>query len=116
MPRNPKYPLEALREHRDRTVDAAAARLGHAVRTREAADDAKRSAEEHRHEAEARAAAIRTDEADLLANGSLRVADLARAEAWEHATKAEIAGLGQAVARAEDQVSTASDAEAEARA
>ena len=115
MPRNPKYPLEPLREHRDRGVDAATAQLGEAVRTREAADDAKRCAQQERLEAEARAASVRSDEAALLANGELRVADLARAEAWEHAATAEMSGLGRAVDRADGHLVAARDTEVEAR-
>jgi len=115
MPRNPKYPLEPLREHRDRRVDAATAQLGDAVRTREAADDAKRRAEQERLDAEARAAAVRKDEAALLANGELRVADLARAEAWEHAVGVEMTDARSAVARAHGHLAAARDAEVQAR-
>lgn len=115
MPRNPKYPLEALREHRDRSVEEATAQLGDAVRTRDAAEEAKRAAEAARAEAQARAAAVRTGEAELLASGSLRVADLARAEAWEHAAEAEIADLGQAVTTAEERLGAAAEAEGRTR-
>ena len=115
MPRNPKYPLEPLREHRDRKVDAATAQLGEAVRTREAADEARARAEQERGAAEARSAAVRQDEADLLAKGELCVADLARAEAWEHAASAEMADLGRSVARAEDHLLAARNAEVQAR-
>lgn len=115
MPRNPKYPLEPLREHRDRKVELATAQLGEAVRSREAADDAKRRAEQERVEAAARAAAVRDDEAARLANGELRVADLARAQAWEHATSAEMANLEHAVDRADTEVGAARDREAGAR-
>lgn len=116
MPRNPKYPLEPLREHRDRNVDAATVQLGDAVRAREAADDAKRRAEDERRQAEARAAGVRDDEAERLANGELRVADLARAQAWEHAASAEIDDLGRAIARADGKLAAAHDAELHARA
>jgi len=116
MPRNPKYPLDPVREHRDRHVDAATVQLGDAVRAREAADDAKRRAEEVRREAEARAARVRDEEAARLVNGELRAADLARAEAWEHAAGAELDELGRAVARANGTLTAAHDAEARARA
>lgn len=116
MPRNPKYPLEPLREHRDRHVDAATVQLGDAVRAREAADDAKRRAEEERREAELRAQSVRLDEADRLANGELRVADLARAQAWEHGASAELDDLGHAIVRADGKLAAAQDAEHEARA
>ena len=115
MPRNPKYPLEPLREHRDRHVDAATVELGDAVRAREAADDEKRRAETDRSEAEARAARVRDDESARLANGELRVADLARAEAWEHAAGAELDELARAIVRANGTLAAAHDAEAQAR-
>jgi hypothetical protein len=116
MPRNPKYPLEPLREHRDRGVDAATVQLGDAVRAREAADDAKRRAEQERREAEARAARVRDEEAARLANGELCVAELARAGAWQHAASAELDDLGRAVTRADGTLAAARDAESEARA
>jgi hypothetical protein len=116
MPRNPKYPLEPLREHRDRHVDAATVQLGDAVRAREAADDAKRRAEEERREAAHRAEGVRSDEAERLANGELRVADLARAQAWEHGANAEMDDLGRAIERADGRLVAAHDAEHEARA
>ncbi len=116
MPRNPKYPLEPLREHRDRHVDAATVQLGDAVRAREAADEARRRAEDERRAAEARAARLREEEAARLASGELCVADLARAEAWEHAAGAELDALGHAVARATNTLAAAHDAEAQARA
>lgn len=116
MSRNPKYPLAPLRDHRERSVDAATAQLADAVRACQAADDAKRRAEETRLEAEARAAAVRRAETEHLANGELRVADLARAQAWEHVAGAEIAELGRAIARADDTVIAARVNEGQARA
>lgn len=115
MPRNPKYPLDSLREHRDRKVEHATAQLGDAVRTREEADGAKRRAEQERVEAEARAATVRDDEAHRLANGELRVADLARAQAWEHAASAQMADLAKAIDRAADQLAAAREREAAVR-
>ena len=116
MPRNPKYPLEPLHEHRDRTALAATKQLGEAVRIRESAEEAKRRAEEERREAEAHAAEVRRDEAELLARGDLRVADLARAEAWEHAASTAMSALGRAIARADETVSAAQAAVGQARA
>lgn len=115
MPRNPKYPLEPLREHRDRKVEAATSQLGDAVRAREAADEARRRAEQERVEAEARAAAVRQAESARLANGELCVADLARAQAWEHAASVEAAGLLRAIDQADARLAAARDAEAQAR-
>lgn len=116
MPRNPKYPLTSLREHRDRKVDAATAELGGAVRLREAADEAKRAAERDREQAETRAAAVRNDEAERLARGELRADDLARAQAWEYAARAEITDLTQAIDRAARHLDATRDAEGVARA
>lgn len=116
MPRNQKYPLEPLREHRDRKVESATAELGSAVRAREAADAAKHHAEQERVAAIARLAKLRDEERELLASGELRAADLARAEAWEHAASAEVEGLARAVDRAEGHLAAARDLEARARA
>jgi hypothetical protein len=112
MPRNPKYPLEPLREHRDRDVDAATVQLGDAVRAREAADDARRRAEEERREAAHRAEGVRSDEAERLVNGELRVADLARAQGWEHGANAEMDDLGRAIERADGRRAAAHEARA----
>ena len=116
MPRNPKYPLATLREHRDHKVESATAELGDAVRAREAADDAKRAADRDREEAEARAAAVRDDEAGRLARGELRADDLARAQAWEYAARAELTDLAHAADRASGHLDAKRDAEADARA
>lgn len=116
MTRNAKYPLDPLREHRDHRVDAATVALGDAVRGREAADDAKCRAEAERRDAETRASAVRREEAKRLANGELSAADLARAQAWEHATSAEIDDLGRAVVRADGKLVAAQETELSARA
>lgn len=116
MPRNPKYPLTPLREHRDRKVEAATAELGGAVRAREAADESKRAAERTRQEAEARAAAVRNEEAERLGRGELRAGDLARAQAWEYAAHAEMTDLTHAVDRAAGHVDATREAEGAARA
>jgi hypothetical protein len=116
MPRNPKYPLEPLREHRDRGVDAATAELGDAIRARESAEAAQRAAEQEKRDAEARAAAVRADEASRLERGELRAVDLARANAWEVGAAAEIGGLANAVANAEARTGDAREAESGARA
>lgn len=114
MPRN-KYPLTALREHRDRKVETATAELGDAVRAREAAEDAKRAAERERLEAEERAERVRHAEADKLARGELRAADLARASAWEVSAKQEMNQLTRAVDAAETRAGDMRTAEGAAR-
>ncbi|HSO40137.1 MAG TPA: hypothetical protein VLT33_46745 [Labilithrix sp.] len=115
MPRNPKYPLTPLREHRDRKVETATAELGDAVRAREAADGARRAAERERLDAEARAAAVRHDEAARLANGELRAGDLAHGAAWEYGARSEIAVLAQAEVQAEGRVAASREVEGAAR-
>ena len=115
MPRNPKYPLEPLREHRDRKVEHATAELGEAVRAREAADEAKRRADQDRAETLAHAATVRDDETGRLANGELRVADLARAQAWEHAVSVELGDRDRTVSRAAGELGSAQQREAGAR-
>ena len=115
MPRNPKYPLTPLREHRDRKVEAATAELGGAVRAREAADEVRRAAERERLAAEAQAAAVRADEAARLARGELRAGDLAHGEAWEYGAQSQIAHLADAEANAADRLAAARDAEGAAR-
>ncbi|MBS2017612.1 MAG: hypothetical protein JST00_32335 [Deltaproteobacteria bacterium] len=115
MSRNPKYPLEPLREHRDRGVDAATAELGEAIRAREAAEAAHRAAEEEKRAAEARAAAVRAEEAERLARGELRAADLAQASAWEIARASEIDGLARQVESAEARAGEARAEETGAR-
>jgi len=115
MPRNPKYPLAPLREHRDRKVEAAMAELGGAVRTREGADEAKRAAERERLAAEARAGAVRANEAARLARGELRAGDLAHGQAWEYGARSQIAELADAEGRAAERLTAARAAEGAAR-
>ncbi len=115
MPRNPKYPLAPLREHRDRKVEAATAELGGAVRAREAADAAKRAAEQERLAAAARAEAVRAEEAARLARGELRAADLAHGQAWEYGAQTHLAHLADAEARAAERVTATQAVEGAAR-
>lgn len=112
---SPKYPLKPLLEHRERMVDDATAELGGAVRAREAADASRARAEAERRAAEERAARVRAEEADRLARGELRAADLARGQAWEIGASAEIGQLTRAVEVAEQKVERARGDEVEAR-
>jgi hypothetical protein len=116
MPRRPKYPLKALLEHRDRKVDDATAGLGEAVRTREATDEKRARLERAQKESTEAAEATRAAEQRRLAEGELRVADLARTEAWEVAVRRTAEDLARAVDRAAGEVETAKGSEAEARA
>jgi hypothetical protein len=111
-----KYPLRPLLEHRERKVDDATAELGDAVRAREAAEDAHRKAEAQRMQAEAQAARVKLEEAERLARGELRAADLARGEAWEIGARAQIGQLTRVEATAEQKTVEARDEEVQARA
>lgn len=115
MPRTPKYPLEPLREHRDRQVDAATAQLGDAIRARETAEAALRLAEADRVAAAARAAEVRDAERALLSGGQLTVADLVHTQGWEQGTSIERAGLDRAVDNASGRRSAANETETKAR-
>lgn len=114
MPK-PKYPLKPLLEHRERKVDDATAELGQAVRVREAADRDRALAESAKRDAEERARTVRAGESDLLGRGELRVADLARAEAWSIGMATEMAGHDRSVATSVDRQSGAQRAESGAR-
>lgn len=116
MPRPPKYPLESLLEHREKLARDATAELADTVRAREAADAATKRAEAARLEEERRAAELRAEEAERLARGELRVEDLARAQAWEHAEQRTIDDLALKESRARERADAAQTAELEARA
>jgi hypothetical protein len=111
----PKYPLKPLLEHREQKVEEATAELGEAVRGRAAADEARRAAELHRQEGETEAAKVRREEAERLARGELRVADLARGDAWDQATQARLDELARAEAAAAARASAAGRTESAAR-
>jgi hypothetical protein len=116
MPRNPKYPLEKLLEHRERRVEARSSSLGEAVRARASADAAQERATVAKDEEERRAARIREDESARLSRGELRALDLARQAAWERGEAEVLAALGIAEARAAAGAASARADEAEARA
>ncbi len=90
--------------------------LGHAVRTREAAEVSRQTAEREREAGELRAQAIRREEAARLDKGELRAADLLHAQAWEQRECSETVGLAQAVERAARHLESSRLAEATARA
>jgi len=115
MPR-PKYPLEPVLEDRKRKVDDQAAELAGAIREREAAEVKKARAEALQREAEAEQERVRAREAEALLRGELRVADLARAEAWEVSAKAEITTLEKSAHAASEHANAAHEEEALARA
>jgi|GEM_PF-975463 len=112
---SPKYPLKPLLEQRERNVDGATAELGSAIRAREAADAARVRAERQRQDEEERANRVRCEEAERLARGELRAADLAHAQAWELAARAQLAQLDRAVDAAEQSVERARGDETAAR-
>lgn len=110
-----KYPLKPLLEHRERAADDRTKELGKAVRAREEADAAKARAEEIRLAAERAADAVRANEAALLAQGELSVADLSRGQAWEIGAQARIGDLRRAEVAADGRVRDARSAEGQAR-
>ncbi len=112
---SPKYPLKPLLEQRQRTVDDATAELGGAIRAREAADAARMRAETNRQQAAERAKRVRDEEAERLARGELRAADLAHGQAWEIGAQAQMQQLERAVETAERSVERARDEEHLAR-
>jgi hypothetical protein len=81
--RAPKYPLELVLELRRRKVDDAARALAVTTRQREDAER-RRLATQQTCEAHGSAShQVRCVEQEALVCGSLTVADLSRAEAWE---------------------------------
>ena len=111
-----KYPLDPLRKVRDAAVDRASRALGDAVRDREGAERRKRSAEQEARRAEEEAQAIAEAERAKLERGELRVADLARADAWAVAASAEKERLAHQVKVADDTLRGARGAERAAQA
>ena len=95
-----KYPLEPLAFLREKKADQAGRALAGAVLERERAGRAVRATEQRR-EAHVRAAVqTRAAERAALGRGELRVADLAREDAWRLRAEAEAAALAAAVGRA----------------
>jgi hypothetical protein len=80
---SPKYPLASLVWLRDQEVERAANELAGRVQTSEAAERARRAVERKRDLHEESAARVHAAEDEALARGSLRAADLARADAWK---------------------------------
>jgi hypothetical protein len=91
--RSREYPLKALAQLRERQVESAAVQMARAIRAREDAEtsraEAERAHEEHRRAAER----VTNAERHALANGELRAADLAAAEAWSIRAGAEQSAL-----------------------
>lgn len=112
---SPKYPLQPLLDHRERAVDDRTAELGGAVRTRENAERTRERAAASQDAAESETAQTRQKERELLQDGALSVADLARGQAWEIGAQARIADLARATANAAAAADTASKAEVAAR-
>jgi hypothetical protein len=110
-----RYPLDSLAQLRDHQVDEAARAQGTAVRRREEASGLRRTAEERREAHEREAAAIRDGEQRALLHGELHAADLARADAWAGAERAQAHGLDGAVERAAASENEACRAEAAAQ-
>jgi hypothetical protein len=97
-----KYPLDPLLKVREAEVDKASRALGKAVREREGAERRKRVADEEERRAKEGARAIEEAERAKLDKGELKVADLARADAWGVADAARQEGLAHARRMADD--------------
>jgi hypothetical protein len=113
--RPPKYPLEPLARLRAQKVDEAARVLAGAVTTRETAERVRLGAEQRRASQEEEAKGVRDVEAEELLRGDLRVADLARAGAWEVRVASEQEKLALALTRAREEEGKAREGEKEAR-
>jgi hypothetical protein len=96
-----KYPLEPLAAVRETKVKDATAELAGAIRRREDASAARRTAEVRREAHTRAAASIRDAERAALDDGRLQAADLARADAWGARVAAERAALAGAAERAQ---------------
>ncbi|HXN30327.1 MAG TPA: hypothetical protein VN894_00640 [Polyangiaceae bacterium] len=101
--RPPKYPLEPLAELRHRNVDQAVRALAEATRARDTAERKVLASERDRQAHGAAAESVRRVEAQALAEGGLRAADLARAAAWEARIATEREAMTSAVGRARDE-------------
>ncbi len=110
-----KYSLDPLVRLRDAHVDDQAEALARAARAREEAEAARMRADEERKRAAEAAATRRAREAEALARGELKVADLVRANAWEHRVASDDAALREKVARAAEAEAAARTTEGDAR-
>ena len=113
--RPPKYPLEPLARLRAQKVDEAARVLAGAVTRRETAERVRLGAEQRRASQEEEAKGVRDVEAEELLRGHLRVADLARAGAWEVRVASDREKLALALTRAREEEGKAHEGEKEAR-
>jgi hypothetical protein len=113
--RRPKYTLEPLVELRERRAEEATKELAGAVAQREQAERVRAGAEARRASHDLQVHAAREVEARALSRGELRVADLARADAWELRVASERAKHEEAVSRACEGEGRARESEAEAR-
>ena len=112
----PKYPLSPLGALRNKRVDDAAHDLATKTRARTAAERAHQLAQENLDRHGAAAALVRESEAGALARGDLRVADLARADAWEVRIGAEDVALASQVERTRANEAAALEGEQRTRA
>ena len=111
-----EYPLDPLLRVREARVDDATRAVAEAVHEVDATRDARAAAEAARLRAGEAAQAIRASERDVLEEGGLTAADLARADAWEAKIRDDDRRLFDAAARAAEAESRAVLDEARARA
>lgn len=113
--RPPRYPLEPLAKLREDQADAAVRGLAEAVSVRHSAERHRLAAEQRRDDHEEAAARVREAEGEALARAELRVADLARAGAWETRVASEGESMASQLERAREAETSARDAEVAAR-
>jgi hypothetical protein len=110
-----KYPLKPLLDHRAAKVDDALTALAAAVRTREAAADARARAEQAKSAEESATERAKKDVDARLGRGELRAVDLAHAHAFEIGAEARAQALGASLERAISKEGLAANEENAAR-
>jgi hypothetical protein len=98
--RPPKYPLEPLAALREKKVEGAIGELAAARRASDVAERDRLASEQRGRAHDAAVERERHAELDALGRGDLRVADLARADAWEARVASERRALEGAIERA----------------
>jgi colicin import membrane protein len=110
-----RYPLEALRELRQKTLEDGARELGARSRARAAAEGARVQARKQREVAEHAAELERRAEREELEAGRLNAADLAQGAAWEEAERARLRNLREVETRRAQELDASQNQEATAR-
>ena len=110
-----KYPLEALRELRQKERDEQALRLGEQARQSARAESILRATERARQTEEQRKTTTLAAERSLLEQGELTAADLTAADRYRHASEGRSDALRARESRALDELRDAVQKESTAR-